>query len=117
MRICMPLVSGNVTVLWSLADGREPSTMVACISKASEGFQVGHLAGDDSHGRSCLHKVESASYRAVNLQVKRSAGFKAVGKYFHNNDGAWISFTLCSKKVFSFVLLFNQQRTIWLSDQ
>ena len=35
----MPLVGGSMVVLWSLAGS---STLAACMSKASEGVQVGH---------------------------------------------------------------------------
>ena len=46
----MPSVGGNMVGLWSLVDDIELSAMVACISRASEGFQVCHLVGDNSHG-------------------------------------------------------------------
>ena len=44
----MPSVGGNIVGLWSPVDNTELSTMAASISRASEGFQVGHLAEDDS---------------------------------------------------------------------
>ena len=57
----MPLVGGSMAVLWSLADDKGSSTLAACMSKASEGVQVGHSEGDNSHEGPYLHSVESAN--------------------------------------------------------
>ena len=48
-------------VLWSVLGDNEPSILLAYISKASEGLQVGHSVGDDSHSGPYLHSVELAS--------------------------------------------------------
>ena len=57
----MPFAGDNMVVLWTAADDSGSSAVTACISMASVGFQVGHLAGDDSHGGPCLHNVEFAN--------------------------------------------------------
>ena len=61
-------------MLWSTADDSKSSDLVACTRRASEGFQVGHWEGDDSHEGPYLHNVESANCWAVNPRVRRSAG-------------------------------------------
>ena len=70
----IPLVGGNIVVLWMLEDDRNSSTLLACTSKASERFQVGHSVGNDSNGGPCLHSVELTNCSAGNPRVKRSAG-------------------------------------------
>ena len=117
MRMCMPLLGGNMVVLCSPADDWGSSLLAACTSKASEGVQVGHLEGDNSHEGPWLRSVESASCWAVNPRVKRSAGLQVVGQYCQSNVVALISDILCSIKALSFFLLLSQQSTIWLSDQ
>jgi len=73
MRMCMPLLGGNMVVLCSPANDWGSLLLAACTSKASDGIRVGHSAGVDSHEGPWLHSVESASCWAVNLRVKRSA--------------------------------------------
>ena len=105
MRMYMPLLGGNMVVLCSPADDWGSSLLAACTSKASEGVQVGHLEGDNSHEGPLLHSVGSASCWAVTPCVKRSAGLQAVGQYWQSDIVALISDTLCSIKSFSFFLL------------
>ena len=71
-----------MVVLWTLADDRDSSTLLACTRKASEWVQVGHSVGNNSHGGPCFHSVELTNCSAGSPRVKRSAGLQAVGQYF-----------------------------------
>ena len=84
--LCKPVVGGNIAVLWTPAVDSGSSAVTACIIMASEGFQVGQFAGDDSQEGPFRQNTESASCDAVNPRVKRSAGLEAVGQYCHSDD-------------------------------
>ena len=98
-----------MVVLWTLIDDRGLSTLLASTSKASEGFQVGHSEGDDSHEGPYLHSVESTSCSVVSPRVTRSAGLQAVGQYLQLDEMSRISFTLCLMNGFRFFLLWSQK--------